>query len=117
MVLCGTRLPSFATSEFEQEIQPLLHKYCVKCHGNEKTKGGVNLESVASQEAVEQDPKRLERMLPLVRDREMPPAIKTTSRGPPSNSGNEWWHGPSTRWSILTTRKFPWIRGARLFIG
>ncbi|HEV3300552.1 MAG TPA: DUF1592 domain-containing protein, partial [Planctomycetaceae bacterium] len=32
---------------FRTTIQPLVRKYCVECHGNETTNGGVNFESLS----------------------------------------------------------------------
>src|SRR4051812_6893664 len=66
-----------AAPDFQREIQPLLQKYCIKCHGPEKAKGGVNFDLIKSQEQSEHDPKRLETMTRLLRDREMPPPGKT----------------------------------------
>ena len=32
--------------EIAQDIQPLLKKYCYKCHGNKRTKADLNLEAL-----------------------------------------------------------------------
>src|SRR5690349_8665246 len=33
--------------DFVKQIQPLLEVYCVKCHGPERPKGGLRLDSLA----------------------------------------------------------------------
>ena len=46
----GTRQVAPATESaktFRTTIQPLVRKYCVECHGNETTNGGVNFESLS----------------------------------------------------------------------
>src|SRR5437899_3642760 len=66
---------TLAAPQFD-EIRPLFQNYCTKCHGAEKTKGGVNFEAIKSQDQIESDPKQLEKMVRLVHDREMPPPGK-----------------------------------------
>src|SRR5258706_16438158 len=62
--------PALAVAlEFEHDIRPLLQNYCIKCHGSEKSRGGLNFEAVKSQQHLERDPKRIETMVRLLRDR------------------------------------------------
>src|SRR5512135_1716360 len=35
------------TEHFEKKVRPLLLARCVKCHGSEKTEGGLRLDSAA----------------------------------------------------------------------
>ena len=44
-----SKLPPATTApvEFARDIQPLLADHCVKCHGPEKQKGGLRLDSRA----------------------------------------------------------------------
>ena len=46
-VLDLTRLPPAAAiaTDFARDIQPLFAERCVKCHGSEKQKGGLRLNS------------------------------------------------------------------------
>src|SRR6478735_9105825 len=37
-----------ATVNYEQQIKPLLTKYCVSCHGAEKQKSGLRLDTGAA---------------------------------------------------------------------
>lgn len=56
LVLCGILLacaPAFADGElqadldtFDQEIKPLLRKYCVRCHGSRKTEAKIRLDNI-----------------------------------------------------------------------
>jgi hypothetical protein len=34
-----------AVEHFERQVRPLLHETCAKCHGPEKHKGGLRLDS------------------------------------------------------------------------
>ena len=44
-LLCA--LPVVATAQdYKKDLQPFLEKYCVDCHGNDKTKGDVNFEVI-----------------------------------------------------------------------
>ena len=50
-VLAGTaNLPSqaAATVDFVKDIQPIFQDACLKCHGPEKQKGGLRLDSKAA---------------------------------------------------------------------
>src|SRR5205807_2370011 len=41
-----TKLPPVADRpvDFAQDVQPVLQKYCIKCHGPEKQKGGYRVD-------------------------------------------------------------------------
>ena len=41
-------MPARADVDFAKEIQPLLEKNCIKCHGPEKQKGGLRVDSLAA---------------------------------------------------------------------
>jgi len=69
-------VPTPAPVQFEQNIRPLLSSYCVKCHGPERPKGGVNLDQFNSQASVEHAPEVWQKVLSQLRDRVMPPAGK-----------------------------------------
>lgn len=38
-------LPAFADDDFEKNVRPLLVEHCIKCHGPEKAKSGLRLDS------------------------------------------------------------------------
>jgi len=53
-----------------REVRPLLAKYCVSCHGKQKPKAGLNLESVRDEEAH----RVWKRVWDRVKSRQMPPS-------------------------------------------
>ena len=71
-------ITSLAASEsigdFSRDIRPLLATYCFPCHGNAKSKGGLNLERFGDQAAVQQDFRVWLDVQRHVDEREMPPA-------------------------------------------
>src|SRR5262249_54693158 len=45
----GAAEPDAAAAEFfEKQVRPLLAEHCLKCHGGDKTKGGLELTSRAN---------------------------------------------------------------------
>src|SRR5262245_15993857 len=60
---------------FEQ-ARTLIDAHCVKCHDADTAKGNLNLTVLKTEKDVERDPRRLEKLLQFVRDREMPPPAK-----------------------------------------
>jgi mono/diheme cytochrome c family protein len=65
------REPSFA-----QDIQPLLARYCTKCHGGDTPRADLSLEKYKDAEQVLRDRKVWEKVVKNVRSKEMPPANK-----------------------------------------
>ena len=59
--------------DFAHDAQPLLKNFCFKCHGLEKTKGGVNFVAVKSAADALKDPKTWDAALSALREKEMPP--------------------------------------------
>ena len=47
-VCFAAQAPPEAAQFFKEEVHPLLKAHCIKCHGGEKTKGGLELTSRAS---------------------------------------------------------------------
>ena len=47
-LLAGWSLANDAETFFENEVRPILHDRCVECHGPEKQKAGLRLDSLAS---------------------------------------------------------------------
>lgn len=65
--------PMLAQAEFEREVLPFLEKYCVKCHGGEKTKGDVDLSKIKTMADADSHPDLWETVSFVLEDREMPP--------------------------------------------
>lgn len=59
---------------FERDIRPLWASHCVKCHGPEKAKGGINLAGIGDEKAALRQRKLLRKVLAQVQAKEMPPA-------------------------------------------
>src|SRR5687767_14880660 len=47
IALCCTAAIARADDHFEKEVRPLLLAQCIKCHGPDKQKGGLRLDSKA----------------------------------------------------------------------
>ncbi|MDP7585768.1 MAG: DUF1587 domain-containing protein, partial [Verrucomicrobiota bacterium] len=62
--------------EVAQDIQPLLKKYCYKCHGNKRTKADVNLEALGSKPDFIRKGNTWEKVSRMLRQLEMPPEEK-----------------------------------------
>jgi hypothetical protein len=67
---------SVPTLQFEQDVLPLLDKYCFQCHGPDKHKGDVTLAPFKDKAAVQREPKVWGNVLRQLHDRTMPPATK-----------------------------------------
>jgi len=67
-------LPAVAwTAEYKATIQPLLNKYCVKCHGGGAVEGDVDFTAIVSQKQVSASFETFEKTISLVTDGDMPP--------------------------------------------
>ncbi len=70
----GDSAPAVAEDEaFREQILPLLNRYCVKCHGQTKPKGGVNFTTYPDASAVRRDRKTWAKVLENVESGLMPP--------------------------------------------
>jgi cytochrome c553 len=78
------------TPTFERDVAPLLKTYCVRCHGNAKTKGKVNLEKDASDDAVRKNLKVWEKVGDNLRADDMPPAGEKKPTAPELEIINRW---------------------------
>ena len=65
-----------APEAYQNQIVPALKTYCYKCHGLEKTKGGVDLVQFKHPADLLKDPKVWRIVMQKIRDREMPPDDK-----------------------------------------
>ncbi len=61
---------------FDSDFQPLIEKYCSKCHSGEKVKGGVDFSKYRDELAMQRDPKIWQTVVRQLREREMPPENK-----------------------------------------
>jgi hypothetical protein len=59
--------------EFAEELRPLIASYCFSCHGNEKSKGGINIEDYKTLAAVRRNPKFWKNVVHQLVEGEMPP--------------------------------------------
>ena len=62
--------------DYEQDIKPLLGKYCYGCHGETKQKGDISLQSYETQADILKNKTIWEKVLHNVRTSEMPPENK-----------------------------------------
>jgi uncharacterized protein DUF1592/uncharacterized protein DUF1588/uncharacterized protein DUF1587/uncharacterized protein DUF1585/uncharacterized protein DUF1595/cbb3-type cytochrome c oxidase subunit III len=69
-------MPEGQSGEFGTQIRPLLDKYCAKCHGASRAKGGINLASFTNTVSVYREPKVWEKVVAKLRAGEMPPEGK-----------------------------------------
>ncbi|HWN95441.1 MAG TPA: DUF1592 domain-containing protein [Methylomirabilota bacterium] len=59
-----------------QKVHSLIEAHCFKCHDADNAKGDLDLTPFKTQQDYERDPRRLEKLLRFVREREMPPPAK-----------------------------------------
>src|SRR5687767_4031252 len=74
-VSSAQNLPGHSTPSYDQ-VQPLLSKYCTRCHGTFKKSAGINLNTFKTSEAFQGNPPLLEKLLQQVRENAMPPMDK-----------------------------------------
>jgi hypothetical protein len=58
------------------QAHSLIETHCFKCHDAETAKGNLDLTPLKTLEDYERDPRRLEKLVRFIRDREMPPPAK-----------------------------------------
>ena len=63
---------------FQKDIKPLLEKHCNRCHGGEKTKGGVDLTLFTSDKKILENSADLLVMKDVLLNNDMPPKPKKT---------------------------------------
>ena len=79
-ILRGILLLAFAwlsaasvADDFQQKLQPIFARHCVKCHGGEKVKGEVNLEEIGNVEQFLAKPKLIKEIIDVIDAGDMPP--------------------------------------------
>lgn len=75
LILVSSHAPARGDG-FDLNVQPLLQKHCLRCHGEEKPKAGINLAKFADEEALRGDPELWVRVLDALAERSMPPQGK-----------------------------------------
>ena len=65
-----------APSDFENQIKPLLSRYCYGCHNDKKHKGDLSLEAFSDKITILKQPKTWELVMHHVQTKEMPPEDK-----------------------------------------
>ena len=63
-------------SRYDKDAKPLLDKYCISCHGNDKQKADLNLEVFAGNVELYKERDLWEIVRDYVEEREMPPENK-----------------------------------------
>ena len=58
---------------FEQVVRPLLQAHCLRCHGEKRTKGDVNLARFVAEDTLRSDPDLWLRVVDSLVERSMPP--------------------------------------------
>jgi hypothetical protein len=58
---------------FDRNVRPLVQKHCLRCHGGEKPKGGVNLAKFEDEESLRGDPELWAEVVDALTERTMPP--------------------------------------------
>jgi len=77
-------------SAYERDIQPLLARHCISCHGTKKTKAKLNLESFPDEASVVQARKTWKRIYDQINAREMPPEEKPRLPAPDLEKLTSW---------------------------
>ncbi len=74
MLLSFAWLPeAWAADDFQQQLQPLFARHCVKCHGGEKVKGKVNLKEIANANQFLAKPELIKEIIDVIDADDMPP--------------------------------------------
>ncbi len=60
-------------SPFNSQILPIVRKYCIQCHNEEKSQGDLNLTKFTELDSVKQNKEIWEGVYERLRTREMPP--------------------------------------------
>jgi len=79
-ILRGILLLAFAwlsaasvADDFQQKLQPIFARHCVKCHGGEKVKGKVNLNEIANAGQLLAKPELIKEIIDVIDAGDMPP--------------------------------------------
>lgn len=70
------RMTAGTPDAFQTEVEPRLKEYCVSCHGEKKSKAGVNFASYTNAASMFRNPQMWEATIRQLEDRQMPPTDK-----------------------------------------
>ena len=70
------RITAETRDTFQTEIEPRLKEYCISCHGEKKSKAGVNFASYTNAASLFRNPQMWEATIRQLEDRQMPPTDK-----------------------------------------
>jgi hypothetical protein len=76
ILFCLLAFSRLQAVDFAPDIRPVLEKYCFKCHGAEKAKGGVKLHEAKDLAAIYREAGTWDKVLSEMRDEAMPPDDK-----------------------------------------
>ena len=66
-------LSAKAADDFQQKLQPIFARHCVKCHGGEKVKGKVNLKEITNAGQFLAKPELIKEIIDVIDAGDMPP--------------------------------------------
>ena len=73
LLLVGLGPESRAADEFHQFLKPLFARNCVKCHGEKKIKGKVNLKEIVTTKQFLAKPELIKELIEVIDAADMPP--------------------------------------------
>ena len=99
-------IPSGKTG-FESQIKPFFKTYCIKCHGQEKSKGKITLHSLDGDLARGQDLERWELILDVLEHEDMPPEGEENRPSTENRAATIKWINSSLRDYVKKASKTP----------
>ena len=73
LLLVGLMAESRAADEFNQFLKPLFARNCIKCHGEKKVNGKVNLKEIATAKQFLEKPELIKELIEVIDAVDMPP--------------------------------------------
>ncbi len=70
----SSALADDSAADFQQDVQPVLEAYCIRCHGPETRTAGIDFQSIGPEGDAAQRRDVWLRVIRVLREREMPPA-------------------------------------------
>jgi cytochrome c551/c552 len=89
------------------DISPILAKHCVGCHGEKRSRAGLNLEKFKDQESVLKNLKVWEKVANAVRAGEMPPPAKPRPSAAELDTLTAWLDGDVLKVDCTTGKRDP----------
>ena len=73
LLLVGLVPGSRATDEFNQFLKPIFKQNCIKCHGEKKVKGKINLKEITTAKQFLKKPELIKELIEVIDAADMPP--------------------------------------------